>query len=280
MPLPSQFMVGFCSSNPSLTEGSALELLSIRYTIPSHKKGEEMSNESISMTRNSVFLAVKDEVQMWRANQISAINGFNGTNMPLLQEKPVIFQAAAWFGLGMTAAKKLTPAGAIGTMATRAAGPLFVLDAATKYFAAAHSQLMKEGRLQLEERFGQYKGKLVDGVNNAERSFYTNPSYGKPLIYYLSELTVNDRFASDELASEFLRKILHESGAVVTETNPIKQQTRVGLTKVAKVIENVYRVSKYGPGVGGNKILKRTQGSGPFAQDDFKMSNCRLPKHL
>ena len=83
-----------------------------------------MSNESVSMTRERVFLAVKDEVQIWRANQINAINGFNGTNMPLLQEKPVIFQAAVWFGLGMTAAEKLTPSAAIGTMATRAAGAL------------------------------------------------------------------------------------------------------------------------------------------------------------
>ncbi len=239
-----------------------------------------MPNEPVSMTRESVFHAVKDEVQIWRASQINAINGFNGTNIPLLQEKPVIFQAAAWFGLGMTAAEKLTPAAAIGAMATRAAGPLFVLDAATKYFAAAYSQLMKAGKLQLEENFGQYKGKLVDGVNDAERRFYTNPSYGKPLIDNLSALTAGDRFASGERASEFIRRILKESGAVVTETNRIQAQTREGLTKVTKVLENVYRVSKYGPGVGGNKILKRTPESGPFAQDDFKMSNCRLPKHL
>ena len=239
-----------------------------------------MSNEPVGMTRERVFLAVKDEVQIWRANQINAINGFSGSNIPLLQEKPAIFQAAAWFGLGMTAAEKLAPATAIGAMATRAAGPLFVLDAATKYFAAAYGQLMKEGKLKLEENFGQYKSKLIDGVNNAERRFYTNPSYGKPLIDYLSDLTASDRFASEERASEFLRKILFDSGAVITENEPIQKQTREGLTKVAKVIENVYRVSKYAPGAGGNKILKRTPKSGPFSRDDFKMSNCRLPKHL
>lgn len=169
-------------------------------------------NEPVSMTREGVFHAVKDEVQIWRASQINAINGFNGTNMPLLQEKPIIFQAAAWFGLGMTAAEKLTPTAAIGAMATRAAGPLFVLDAVTKYFAAAYSQLMKVGKLQLEENFGQYKGRLVDGVNDAERRFYTNPSYGKHLIDNLSGLTASDQFASPERASEFLRRILNESG--------------------------------------------------------------------
>ena len=138
---------------------------------------------------------------------------------------------------------------------------------------------MKEGKLNLAENFGQYKSKLVDGVNDAERRFYTNPTYGKPLIDNLSDLTASDRFASPELASEFLRRILIESGAVINRNEPIQKQTLEGLTKVAKVLENVYRVSKYGPGV-GNRILKRTPKSGPFSRDDFKMSNCRLPKHL
>ncbi len=234
--------------------------------------------DHVQLSTSHVYQAVKDEVQLWRNLQIGAIRGFNSSNLPYLSEKPAIFQAAAWFGLGMDTVGKFAASSAAAKLMTRAAVPLVMLDFSTRYFAQAYSKLAQEQKLILTDNAETFKSKLIDGISQAERQFYTDQAYGIPLQDKLFDLVKQDRFSDKRLGSRFIRKILLESGAVVTRNDAISRQTKAALEKVAKVVEHIYRVSKYGPTA--HKQLKHSNSSGPFKQSDFNVSNCRLTKDL
>lgn len=70
---------------------------------------------------------IDKELSYWRENQKSAISNFDFTKeIPVFNNMPNVFKVATWFGLGMTAAEKLTPFTTAATLASRAAGPLAV----------------------------------------------------------------------------------------------------------------------------------------------------------
>jgi hypothetical protein len=195
-----------------------------------------------------------------------------------LKEKPAIFHAAVWFGLGMDAVGKFTPGSAAAKLVTRAAVPLAILDHTTKYFAQAYAKAAEEQRVVLVNNAENFKHKLIDGISQAERKFYTDKSYGQPLLDKLYQLVKQDVFESNEKGKYLIRETLRKSGVVNTKSSEISTQTRLALEKVAKVVEHIYRVSKYGPAV--HKQLKVSNSSGPFNESDFKVSDCRLTSDL
>lgn len=226
-----------------------------------------------------VFQAVKDEVQLWRNLQIGAIRGFNTGQLPYLSEAPPLFHAAVWFGVGMDAASKFLPGGSAAVrLVSRAAVPLALLDYGTKYFARAYAQTAAQQRLVLQGNGEAFKHRLINGVVEGERGFYTDPTYGGPLIEKLKGLIMRDRFEKQEKGPELIREVLRQSGAITTDSQYIAAHTRAAMEKVALVVEHIYRASKYAPAT--HKQLKVSNSRGPFEPQDFQASNCRLSRDL
>lgn len=231
-----------------------------------------------NVTMDDVFNAVKDEVQLWRNLQIGAIRSFNSSNLPYLENKPAIFQAAVWFGLGMDAVGKFTPGNAVAKLVTRAAIPITILDLTTKYFARQYAKIAQEQRIILSTKAEVFKEKLINGISDAERNFYTDQAFGIPLQKKLLDLSKPDSFSTPQNFNSLIRRTLKDSGAIVTDSITIGSQTQKALEKVSKVVENIYLVSNYGTDV--HKELKVSNSTGPFSNSDFVASNCRLTRDL
>jgi len=236
-------------------------------------------SQSIKLTDRDIFASVRSEVQLWRNLQIGAIRSFDSNNLPYLKELPGIFQAAAWFGLGMDAVGKLAPNSGISKVATKATVPLALLDYTTKYFANSYAKAAEENRVKLSGNMEVYKTKLIDGITDAERMFYTDDLYGRPLMKLLSDLTRNDSFSRVSDGDRLVRQVIKDSSAVDTTAKNINEQTKSALESVAKVVKQIFMSSKYS-NLSGCHHIKKSNEQGPFSGDEFKLSSNHIPINL
>jgi len=236
-------------------------------------------SKKIKLTDRDIFSSVRSEVQLWRNLQIGAIRSFDSNNLPYLKELPGIFQAAAWFGIGMDAVGKLSPNSGLSKVATKATVPLALLDYTTKYFANSYAQAAKENQVKLSGNMEVFKMKLIDGISDAERMFYTDEQYGRPLMNLLYDLARNDSFERHSDGAQLIREVIKQSNAVVTFSKEINDQTKRALESVAKVVKQIFMSSKYS-NLSGCHHIKKSNEEGPFASNDFKLSSNHIPLNL
>ena len=235
---------------------------------------------SQKMTYENITKAIDAELIIWRENQKSAISTFDlAKEIPVFNNMPDVFKVATWFGLGMTAAEKLTPLTAAATLASRTAGPLAILKLAGDYFAKEYTQKMNANRLQLENNSRHYTNKLRDSIDQASRDFYNPGMYGDLLTKKLLTLSENDLFKDSYQIKLFLDDVLVKSKVIISSNAIIGDQTRAAMGKLAQVTEAIYKGSKYAQGTGVH-MLKASNSSGPFSSNDFKHSQCHASKHI
>ncbi len=239
------------------------------------------NNTATKISYSNIRLAIDAELIIWRENQKDSISGFDfAKEIPLFNSLPNIFKAAAWFGLGMNAAEKLTPFTAVATMASRTAGPLAVLSIATEYFAKEYTLQLKSNLLKLENNGQNYKYKLRDTIDQASRDFYNPNAYGDKLIKKFMAISANDTFKDDYQISRLLTRVMQESGVMLNTNAAIGNQTKTSMGKIAKVIEAIYKSSNKYTSDTGTHMLKKASKPGPYSASDFKHSQCRASKHI
>jgi len=186
----------------------------------------------------------------WVRHQDAAIDSVT-EDLPRLKDLNSVFKSAALIGVGMTAAKTLFPASAVGKALTRFGLPITVAGLVKDEFIKLYDAQINSANVRLDGNYTKVASNLKDSVASARNQLGTT-HFGQRAYQAVEAFASRHRayFKMDTQLRGFVTACCthKEHGIIETSEYELTQLMREGITPICTRLFDVYRGSHLHPG--------------------------------